>query len=109
MFLPSAEIEKVAIEYLISEIAPKLPIGPKYALYLGIGMISSGSLLERFMPTLKLLGVLDEYHRVDIEKARIAATDAMTKVGGRLPMYGYVADQSDIEAIYNIAKKYSTL
>ena len=49
MFLPSTEIEKVAIEYLTGEIAPKLPIGPKYALYLGIGMISSGSLLERFM------------------------------------------------------------
>lgn len=108
MYLPSTEIEKVAIEYLTNEVAPKLPIGPKYALFLGVGMVSSGSLLERFMPTLHLLGVVDEHNRIDVEKARIAATDAMVKVGGRLPMYGYVADQADIEAIYNIAKKYAT-
>ena len=107
MYLPASEIEKVATEYLTEVIAPKLPINYKYILYFGVGMLS-GSLVQRFMPTIQALGLTDEHNRINVDKARIAATDAMTKVGGKLPMYGYIADQADIEAIYEMAKKYST-
>lgn len=107
MYLPSSDIDKVAIEYLTEVIAPKLPIGPKYVLFFGVGMLSN-NITQKMLPTIEALGLLDEHKRIDLEKAKIAATDAMTKVGGKLPMYGYVADQVDIEAIYNIARKYST-
>ena len=108
MFLPTSEIEKVATEFLTLEIAPKLPIGPKYMLLVGIGMMSGKLINDQTLSTLKLIGVIDEHNRVDLDKAKIAATNAMTQVGGKLPMANYVADQADIEAIYRIASKYAT-
>lgn len=107
MYLPTLEIEKVAKEYLTTVIAPKLPISYQYLLYFGISMLS-GSIVQKYSPLIQALGLTDEHNRIDLEKAKVSATDAMTKVGGKLPMYGYIADQADIEAIYEIAKKYST-
>ncbi|MGN1038054.1 MAG: hypothetical protein ACI4P0_01500 [Mailhella sp.] len=54
---------------------------------------------------MKMAGVLDDAGMIDIDLAHNMATFAMDKAG-TVNIAGYLADSSDIEQIYNIAKSY---
>lgn len=63
------------------------------------------TLINKYLPMLKQLGIVDEDHKVDIEMARGFLTSAFDK-SGVVEYLGFRFDNSDGEALVNIMEKY---
>lgn len=111
MFISTQAIPQIASEYLSEVILPKMPtplgqFGLGFLLpYVGNGVQAR---LMQMIPTLKAVGVIDDKDKLDLEKARTAALQALEKAGGKLPVAGYNADRADIDALFQIAQRHAT-
>lgn len=63
------------------------------------------SMVEKYLPTLKALGMLDEQGRLDIEKARQVIDAGFSKCE-KVPLLGFNFDRTDGEALLGILEKY---
>lgn len=112
MFVSTQELPKIASEYLTEVILPKVPT-PLAQFGLGFALPYMGNAVQTrvamMMPTLTMLGVVDGNGKIDLEKAKSSALQAIEKAGGQIPVAGYLANASDIEALYTIAQRHATI
>lgn len=59
------------------------------------------------MPTLKMLGIVTDESKIDLDRATAAANTALEKAGGKVELSGYIMDKADIDALLEIANKYA--
>ena len=89
---------------------PKAPTG---LLKFGIGFVSPyirdavAVRVEQSLPTLKMLGIVTEEGKVDLDRASAAAYAALEEAGGKVELSGYMVDKADIDALLEIAKKHA--
>lgn len=111
MFVSTQVLPQIAAEYLSEVILPKVPT-PLAQFGLGFALPYLGNAVQTrvatMMPALTMLGVVDANGKIDLDKAKTAALGALEKAGGKLPIAGYVADRTDIEALYTIAQRHAT-
>lgn len=110
MFVSMQVVPQIAQEYLMEVVMPKVPTPMlKFGLGFILPYLSSGvqTRIDEYLPALKMLGIVDENGRMDLDKAKAAATDALAKTGGKLSISGYDADQADIDALYRIAQRHA--
>lgn len=110
MFVSTQALPQIATEYLAEVIFPKMttPLGQ---FGLGFALPYLGNAVQTrvaaMMPTLTVLGIVDENGKIDLDKAKHAASQALEGSGGKLAIAGYVADSADIDALYEIAKRHA--
>lgn len=63
--------------------------------------------VDQYMPTLKMLGIVTEEGKVDLDRATAAASAALEKAGGKVELSGYIMDKADIDALLEIAKRHA--
>lgn len=63
------------------------------------------TLINKYLPMLKQLGIVDEDHKMDIEIVRGFLNSAFDK-SGVVEYLGFRFDNSDGEALVNIMEKY---
>lgn len=111
MFVSTQAIPQIVTEYLSEVIFPKMatPLG-QFGLGFALPYVGNGvqNRLAAMMPTLTMLGIVDANGKVDLEKAKKAAVQALEKAGGKLPVAGYNADRADIDALFQIAQRHAT-
>ena len=110
MFVHTQEIPKIAQEYLMEVILPKVPTPmAKFGFGFVLPYLSSSvdNRVQEFLPAMKMLGIVDENGKIDLDKAKNAASQALEGSGGKLAIAGYVADGADIDALYEIAKRHA--
>ena len=111
MFVSTQSLPQIAREYVSEVIFPKAPTP---AMQFGIGFLLPymdsmiQSKVAQTSPALQALGVIDANGKLDLDKAKSAATTALEKAGGRVVLAGYTADLSDIEALFSIAQRHAT-
>lgn len=44
---------------------------------------------------------------VSLDRATVAANDALEKAGGKVELSGYIMDRADIDALLEIAKRFA--
>lgn len=111
MYVSTQAIPQIATEYLSEVVLPKVPtpIG-QFGLGFVLPYLSGGvkARLDEMMPTLRMLGIVDDKGKMDLKKAESAASDALAKAGGKVLIWNYNADQSDINALVQIAMRHAT-
>lgn len=111
MFVHTSVLPDIAAEYLTSVVLPKLPTP---LLQFGVGFalpFVSGRVREMVaanQAALRSWGLIDDNGKVDLDKAKCAAYEGLERCGGTLPIMGYAADRSDVDALFEIAKRHST-
>ena len=63
------------------------------------------SMVDQFLPMAKSVGVVDENNLIDLEMVYEEATKALRKAP--VVVSGYRVDQSDLDNLLNIARKYA--
>lgn len=110
MLVSSSVIPQIASDYLLGNLVPK--IGNSWGQFaIGFALPFAKDVLNariaQYSPMLKFLGIMDENDKIDLDKAKDAATKALQNVGGKLYiMNGYYLNQEDINVIYEIAKQH---
>ena len=111
MFLHKQELPAVVQEFVTSHIMPRAPTAlSKF----GIGIITPylancfSNAVSNYEPILKTLGVLDDADRIDLDKAKEAAMNALTNAGGKVMVSGYSADADDLNVLLEIAQRHAT-
>ena len=111
MFLHKQELPAVVQEFVTSHIMPRAPTAlSKF----GIGFITPylangvSNAVSNYEPILKTFGVLDEADRIDLDKAKEAAMNALTNAGGKVMVSGYSADADDLNVLLEIAQRHAT-
>ena len=69
---------------------------------LNLNLVHINECLESFH-----LGVVDAEGSIDLDTARNSAIEALGKAGGKVTMYGVTFDSTDIDALFEMARKYS--
>lgn len=111
MFVSTQNLPAIAKEYVSQVIFPK---APNQVTQFSIGFLLPymDSMIEQrvnqMKPVLKGLGVVNEHDKIDLERARTSAMQALEKAGGKVEIFGYGADGSDIDALFSIAQRYAT-
>ena len=110
MVVEVSHIPTIVSEFVTTVVMPKAPTGLKK---FGIGFVSPyirdavAARVDQYMPTLKMLGVVTDEGRVDLDRATAAANAALEKAGGKVELSGYIMDKADIDALLEIAKKFA--
>lgn len=111
MFVSTQVLSQIAAEYLSEVILPKVPTPlAQFGLGFALPYLSNAVQMRvtAMMPMLTTLGIVDANGKVDLDKAKSAATQALEKTGGKLNVSGYTADQADIDALFSIAQRHAT-
>lgn len=110
MYVATQAIPQIVSEYLSGTVLPKAPTPlSKFGLGFMLPYIQGGvqSRLAAALPMLQMMTLVDEHGRVDLDKARSAASEALEKAGGRLTVSGYTVDQADLDALFQIAQQHA--
>lgn len=70
-----------------------------------VSALQADTLIGKYPPMLKQVGIVDENNKVDIEVARGFINSAFDK-SGTVEYLGFKFDKSDGEALINIMEKY---
>lgn len=73
--------------------------------YIYIGTTDDKTVIGKYLPMLKQMGIVDESNKVDIEVAKGFINSAFDK-SGTVEYLGFKFDKSDGEALINIMEKY---
>lgn len=109
MFVEVSHIPTIVAEFVTTVVMPKAPTG---LMKFGIGFVSPyirdavAARVDQYMPTLKMLGIVTEEGKVDLDRATAAASAAL-ETGGKVELSGYIMDKADIDALLEIAKKFA--
>lgn len=87
-----------------------LPVAPPTVQWMLAGltplvMQNLGGMVDKYKPTLKALGMLDEQDRLDLEKTRQVFDAGFSKCE-KVPLLGFNFDRTDGEALLGILDKY---
>lgn len=110
MFVEVSHIPTIVSEFVTTVVMPKAPTG---LMKFGIGFVSPyirdavAARVNQHMPTLKMLGIVTDESKVDLDRATAAANAALEKAGGKVELSGYIMDKTDIDALLEIANKYA--
>lgn len=102
-------VSNIVQDFLQQNVIPK---APNPLMQFGLGFITPyipdaiTNYINDNLKTLKMIGVIDQHNRIDVDKAKMAACKAIDNVNGKLNVYGYMIDKSDVDSMYNIAQKY---
>lgn len=108
MKLRTNKLPEIVSEFLLTRVVAKAPTS---ATQFGFGFFvpyvarSAQGMADN--PTLKSLGVVDADGAIDLDTARASANEALAKAGGKVTAYGIAFDRSDIDALFEMAQKYS--
>lgn len=108
MKLRTNKVPEIVSEFLLTRVVAKAPTS---AAQFGFGFLvpyvsrSAQGMAEN--PLLKTLGVVDGEGSIDLDTARNSAIEALGKAGGKVTMYGVTFDSTDIDALFEMARKYS--
>lgn len=107
MKISLSKISQVLPEFVDTRLMPSAPSTMKWILGGGTFLIlhQADTLINKYLPMLKQLGIVDEEHKVDIEMARGFLNSAFDK-SGVVEYLGFRFDNSDGEALVNIMEKY---
>ena len=102
-------VAEVLATYLDEQIAPKAQGLQKLGTYMfGIAAAKRGAdIVKQYVPTMQMLGVMDDKEMIDIDMMSDIARKAMEKMGNRFCAMGIIFDPSDIDLIADIAKRYA--
>jgi hypothetical protein len=74
----------------------------------GIAAARQGAhLVQEYVPTMQMLGVMDDKKMLDIDLMADIARKAIEKMGGKFAACGLIFDVSDIDIIADIARRYA--
>ena len=108
MKLRTNKIPEIVSEFLLTRVVAKAPTS---AAQFGFGFlvpyVSRSAKRMAESPLLKSLGVVDAEGSIDLDTARNSAIEALGKAGGKVTMYGVTFDSTDIDALFEMARKYS--
>lgn len=107
MKISLSKISQVLPEFVDTRLMPSAPSTMKWILGGGTFLIlhQADTLINKYLPMLKQLGIVDEDHKVDIEMVRGFLNSAFDK-SGVVEYLGFRFDNSDGEALVNIMEKY---
>ncbi len=107
MKINHTDIPAIFSQFLDAAVAPQATGMQKFGAYAAAFIVQSRmpQIMAQYGPVMKMAGVLGEDGMIDIDLAYNMAKFAMDKAG-TVNIAGYLADSSDIEQIYNIAKSY---
>lgn len=107
MKISLSKVSQVLPEFVDTRLMPSAPSTMKWILGGGTFLIlhQADTLINKYLPMLKQLGIVDEDHKVDIEMARGFLNSAFEK-SGVVEYLGFRFDKSDGEALVNIMEKY---
>ena len=107
MKINHTDIPAIFSQFLDAAIAPQATGMQKFGAYAAAFIVQSRmpQIMAQYGPVMKMAGVLGDDGMIDVEVAYNMAKFAMDKAG-TVNIAGYLADSSDIEQIYNIAKSY---
>lgn len=110
LFISRQVTPQIAVEFVDEVLIPKAQT-PLQQFALGVVKpYLKDAVLIRFdgyMPLMQMLTIADANGKVDLEKARAACADQMSKMG-TVKIGEYLADGKDIDALYEIAKRHAT-
>ena len=111
MFVSIQEVPKIAREFLAEIILPRATT-PLMQFSIGFAMPYVDDAIQMRLavvqPQLLMLGVIDTSGKVNLDKAKEAALQALEKAGGKLPIANYTADRDDLEDLFKIAQRHAT-
>lgn len=102
------EIEIVVGKYIKNEVIPHIPSTlTKFMVATGAALaIGKGeTLINKHIPMLKAIGVMNEEGDVDVDKLYNAARDGLTMSGGIVQFQGMIFNQTDIDKLYSMLKE----
>lgn len=109
MLVSVNSISSIVKDFIQTAVIPKAP-GP--LMQFGLGFMTPyipmtvDQQLTKYLPTLKMIGLVNENGHIDLEKAKMSAINALDQVSGKLNVFGYMIDRTDIESLYSIAQRY---
>lgn len=102
------KIPDIVTEFLMTRVVTK---APDSAMQFGLGFlvpyVAKSAQATVNNPLLKNLGVVTGDGLIDLDTARASANEALAKAGGKVTAYGISFDRSDIDALFEMAQKYS--
>ena len=104
-----SDIPVILGKYVDAEIAPKADSVRRFGIYGFLFVIQNkvNQFLEPYSPALSAAGVLVENGTmIDLDVGYEMAKFAMEKTG-KVELFGYLMDMSDIESLYAIAKGFA--
>lgn len=107
MKISLSKISQVLPEFVDTRLMPSAPSTMKWILGGSTFLIlhQADTLINKYLPMLKQLGIVDEDHKVDIEMVKGFLNSAFDK-SGAVEYLGFRFDTSDGEALVNIMEKY---
>lgn len=110
MRVPVGHVPQIVAEYFDSVLMPAaLQSGGLRAFSVGFlgGIVTrnSAAMVDQYLPMAKSVGMVDEHNCIDLEMVYEEATKALHKAP--VVISGYRVDQSDLDNILNIARKYA--
>lgn len=110
MKLAVGHVPQIAAEYFDNVLMPAaLQSGGVKAFMVGFlgGVVTrnAGPMVEQYLPMSKAIGIVDENNLLDLDLVYEQATKALQKAP--VIVSGYKVDQSDLEAILQIARRYA--
>lgn len=103
-----SKISQVLPEFVDTRLMPSAPSTMKWILGGSTFLIlhQADTLIGKYLPMLKQVGIVDENNKVDIEVAKGFINSAFDK-SGTVEYLGFKFDKSDGEALINIMEKYN--
>lgn len=103
-----SDIEVVLGFYIKDEVLPHIPntlarfaVATGSALAIGKGEL----LLQKYMPLMNTLGIIDANGDVDIDALYKASKEGLEATGGKLQVSGLIFNNDDIEKLYRMLKE----
>ena len=107
MKISLSKISQVLPEFVDTRLMPSAPSTMKWILGGGTFLVlhQVDTLIGKYLPMLKKVGIVDENNKVDLEVAKVFLNNAFDK-SGTVEYLGFKFDKSDGEALIAIMEKY---
>lgn len=107
MKISLSKVSQVLPEFVDTRLMPSAPSTMKWVLGGGTFLVlhQADTLIGKYLPMLKQVGIVDESNRLDIDVAKGFINSAFDK-SGTVEYLGFKFDKSDGEALINIMEKY---
>lgn len=107
MKISLSKISQVLPEFVDTRLMPSAPLHHEVDSWRGTFLVlhQADTLIGKYLPMLKQVGIVDENNKLDIEVAKGFINSAFDK-SGSVEYLGFKFDKSDGEALINIMEKY---
>lgn len=101
------DVELVIGKYIKQEVIPAIP-NPllKFALASGSVLVMGKAerLIQKYLPMLQSMDIIDEEGNVDIDSLYSASKEGLKATNGKLEIKGMIFNQNDIDKLYSMLK-----